>query len=186
MLSIAAAIVLTSSPTLSAYYLRCEYLRDPIGVDAKPLRLSWKVKSSNLLARGQKQGGYEIIVADSLEALKEGRTTYWSSGPIKSEQTSFIDYKGKPVPAGATVFWKVRLQNSDGKEGAWSKPASWTAAPEWNADWISFPSKHIDDKIPVPNNGFHGAIEDGPKNRPMGANRPWRTKVFHRDQALAS
>ncbi len=163
MLSIVAAIVLTNAPTLSAYDLRCEYLRDPIGVDAKPPRLSWKVKSLNPSARGQKQAGYEIIVADSIEALKEGRTTYWHSGPIKSEQTSFIDYKGKPVPAGATVFWKVRLQNSEGKEGAWSKPASWTAAPEWNADWISFPSKHIDDKIPVPNNGFHGAIEDGSK-----------------------
>ena len=42
--------------------LRCEYLENPLGIDATQPRLSWIVESNE---RGQKQTAYQIIVAGS-------------------------------------------------------------------------------------------------------------------------
>ena len=41
--------------------LRCEYRQDPVGIDVRRPRLSWKLSSSN---RGAAQTGYQILVTD--------------------------------------------------------------------------------------------------------------------------
>jgi hypothetical protein len=54
--------------------LRCEYLKDPLGMDALRPRLSWKLETGNLKPeRGIKQTCYQILVASSEKLLKEGR-----------------------------------------------------------------------------------------------------------------
>ena len=58
-------------PTL----LRCEYLQDPLGVDATQPRLSWITEAKE---RGWKQGAYHVLVASSKEQ-QIGRHTSESS-----------------------------------------------------------------------------------------------------------
>ena len=48
--------------------LRCEYLADPLGIDAAQPRLSWKLESQ---WRGQTQTAYEVLVATDRRMLDE-------------------------------------------------------------------------------------------------------------------
>ncbi len=49
--------------------LRCEYLRDPLGIDAAAPRLSWVLESDQ---RGQRQTAYQVLVASSPDLLAQG------------------------------------------------------------------------------------------------------------------
>ena len=68
--------------------LRCEYLDNPIGIDALSPRLSWRLDSDQ---RGQSQSAYRIRVASSLETLAAGEGDLWDSGKISSSETLHID-----------------------------------------------------------------------------------------------
>jgi alpha-L-rhamnosidase len=46
--------------------LRCEYQKDPLGIDAVNPRLSWLMEDGE---RGQKQTAYQILVASTPEIL---------------------------------------------------------------------------------------------------------------------
>ncbi|HPX41853.1 MAG TPA: hypothetical protein PLF51_15570, partial [Candidatus Hydrogenedentes bacterium] len=47
---------------MTAGRLRCEYLENPLGIDANPPRLSWIVESGE---RGAKQTAWRILVAST-------------------------------------------------------------------------------------------------------------------------
>jgi len=49
--------------------LRCEYRRDPLGIDITAPRLSWKLESD---ARGVVQTAYQVLVASDAKQLDEG------------------------------------------------------------------------------------------------------------------
>ena len=76
--------------------LRCEYLENPLGINAAQPRLSWILDSTE---RGQKQTAYQILVGASVEELKKDRGDLWDSGKINSDQTTFVPYGGKPLVA---------------------------------------------------------------------------------------
>ncbi len=121
--------------------LRCEYLKDPLGLDAAKPRLSWKLETGNLKPeRGLKQTAYQILVASTPELLAKGQGDLWNSGKVSSDETIQIEYDGKPLATGVDCFWKVRSWNAADKPGAWSEPARWTMGllkPEdWRASWI--------------------------------------------------
>jgi alpha-L-rhamnosidase len=119
--------------------LRCEYLTDPLGIDAVPPRLSWVLQTEE---RGQKQTAYHIIVASTPEALASDQGDLWDSGKVNSDQTIYVDYAGKPLGSRMQCFWKVRAWNNGGEPSPWSKPATWTMGllktSDWEAKWISF------------------------------------------------
>ena len=50
--------------------LRCEYLKDPLGMEATRPRLSWIITSDH---RGQRQTAYQVLVASSEALLKRGK-----------------------------------------------------------------------------------------------------------------
>ena len=74
--------------------LRCEYLADPIGIDAASPRLSWIITSDR---RGEKQTAYQIQAASSRELLSQNKPDLWDSGKVASDETSQIVYSGKPL-----------------------------------------------------------------------------------------
>lgn len=99
--------------------LRCEYLKDPLGIDVAKPRLSWQLVSAE---RDQKQTACQVIV----EGL-------WDSGKIPSDQSINVEYDGPALKPGQRVTWKVRVWPG----GVWSKPSSWTMGPsQWTAKWI--------------------------------------------------
>ena len=125
------------SDTLRVEQLRCEYLKDPLGIDAAQPRLSWIVDSDQ---RGQCQTAYQVLVATSPERLQQNEGDLWDSGKMASDETAQIAYAGKPLGSRQACFWRVRAWDRDGKPTPWSKPARWEMgllkAGDWNAQWI--------------------------------------------------
>ena len=122
---------------LTVSSLRCEYLPNPLAVDAARPRLSWVLSSS---ARGARQCAYQILVASSRQKLAADQGDLWDSGKVLSDESIQIEYGGKSLASGVDCFWKVRSWDAADKPSAWSEPARWTMGllkPEdWQASWI--------------------------------------------------
>jgi alpha-L-rhamnosidase len=128
--------------------LRCEYLVNPVGIDIANPRLSWEIVSDE---RNVLQEAYEIRVATSEEAVKEGRSLLWDSGKVFSAESVNIEYKGPALSPMQRVFWQVRVWTGKGRPTAWSEPSYWETglldAGNWKANWISSPFDKPDEKI---------------------------------------
>jgi alpha-L-rhamnosidase len=149
--------------------LRCEYLKDPLGIDVMKPRLSWKLETGNLkLERGIKQTSYQILVASSENILNKDQGDLWDSGKVESDQSIHVEYQGKPLEPRMRCYWKVmvwtartevggpsfalratvgRQRSEDRKKeevSGWSAPAMWEMGllkPEdWSAKWIGEPA----------------------------------------------
>jgi alpha-L-rhamnosidase len=118
--------------------LRCEYRINPLGIDIVKPRLFWCLESEQ---RGQKQTGYQILVASNKEKLKNNNADIWDSGKVKSNQSIHVEYAGKTLKSKMQCYWKVRVWDKDGKVSSWSEPAMWSmgllADSEWGAKWIA-------------------------------------------------
>jgi alpha-L-rhamnosidase len=120
--------------------LRCEYETNPLGIDALNPRLSWKLQDDR---RGAAQSAYQVLVASSPELLAQGEADLWDSGEAKSDQTSWIEYAGKPLSSRQRAFWKVRVWDEQGNSTEYSEAAWWELGlldkNEWTGEWIGSP-----------------------------------------------
>ena len=128
---------LTATGGMQPGALRCEYRANPLGIDASQPRLMWQSASSR---RGEMQTAYQVIAAESEQAVQGGKGDLWDSGKVVSEQSTQVSYGGKPLHSRERVWWRVRVWDRDGKPSAWSAPASWEmgllAPQDWQARWI--------------------------------------------------
>jgi alpha-L-rhamnosidase len=125
--------------------LRCEYLLDPMGVDAYAPRLSWMIVSSN---RGDFQRAFQILVSSTPGLLEKDNGDIWNSGRMESDLSIQVAYKGKPLQSRATYYWKVRVWDAIGNPSGWSKPAKWSmglcSSHDWSdAKWIAYKSGEL-------------------------------------------
>ena len=128
----------THIATLQPCDLQCEYLRNPLGIDIKQPRLSWKMGATDLV-RGRKQTAYQILVASTQDLLDADRGDLWDSGRVSSAESVNIVYGGMPLSAGQECFWKVRFADEHNNWSDWSTHASWRMglfAADWKAQWI--------------------------------------------------
>ncbi len=131
----------------SPWDLRCEYLRDPLGIDSGKPRFSWKLTP---IAEeiGTAQTAYRVVVASSPEALRDGRGDRWDSGKVSSAQQHLVTYEGQPLTAGDEGYWQVRYWDENGQASAWSEVARFTVGPleltDWVGNWIGhdFPADY--------------------------------------------
>lgn len=109
--------------------LRCESLKDPLGIDVAKPRLSWQLDSG-------KQSAYQITTDNG-----------WDTGKVVSDQSIQVEYNGPALQAGQRVTWKVRTWlarqslgeggNKGDKPSHWSQPAMWSMGlSAWKAKWI--------------------------------------------------
>ena len=130
----------------------CEYLNNPVGIDLAQPRFSWVIKSD---VRGQKQTGYQILVADQPDLLDQDKADLWDSGRIYSDQSAHVRYAGSPLASHQTYYWKVRVWDKDKKPSAFSKIQTFITAflhdEKWSASWIG----RADSKDPANPNGFY-------------------------------
>ena len=140
-LGFSGGLPLRASAPVSPGGLRCEYLTDPIGIDAEKPRLSWILEDPDQKpdVRGLKQTAYEILVASTPELLAKDEGDLWDSGKVMSDATSQIEYAGTPLSSRQHCFWKVKAWIGDGAISE-SKPASWEMgllkAEDWKAKWV--------------------------------------------------
>jgi len=118
--------------------LRCEYLSNPIGIDAARPRFSWIWDSPQ---RGERQTAYQILVASSRELLAKDQGDVWDSGKVNSDETTQIAYVGAPLVSRQRCFWKVRAWDQAGQPVAGSPVAGFEMgllqSADWHAPWIS-------------------------------------------------
>ncbi|HOQ91269.1 MAG TPA: alpha-L-rhamnosidase N-terminal domain-containing protein, partial [Candidatus Hydrogenedentes bacterium] len=126
--------------TLAAADLRCDFFRDPIGVDTPAPRLTWVLRSP---VRGARQTAWQIQAALSPGDLERGDGLLWDSGRVASDEQGAA-YGGPPPDAHQACYWRVRAWDEAGHAGRWSEPARCTRGPqapeEWgHARWIAAP-----------------------------------------------
>ena len=70
--------------------LKCENLREPLGINTPQPRFSWKNISDK---EGTSQTAYQILVAGDPKNLTEEKADFWNSGKTQSASTILLDYK---------------------------------------------------------------------------------------------
>ncbi|ANH81203.1 hypothetical protein A8C56_09600 [Niabella ginsenosidivorans] len=132
------------------YELRCEYLKEPLGIDDPyqqgpaisfekfSPRLSWKV---NGRGKDTRQVAYQVVLSNTPEGLRQQKTI-WNSGLIRGHQPFCF------VPAGfmqpnTTYYWKVGVSSGNGSAVVWSEPGRFSTGlirQQWLGTWIKHPS----------------------------------------------
>jgi len=116
--------------------VRTEYQINPLGIDVRAPRLSWKIESSR---RGTAQTAYQIRVAQQPSALE--RHPLWDSGKVASDASIHRVYEGPALESGQRYYWQVRVWDDAGTVSPWSAPAYWEMGllrpSDWPADWIT-------------------------------------------------
>ena len=144
------AFILSAFGGVRVEQLRCEYLENPLGIDARQPRLSWILDSNE---RGQKQTAYQILVASSADELAKDHGDLWNPGKVLSDQTTFIVYTGKPLMSRQACYWKVRSWDKDNQASPWSKVARWEMgllnADDWQAKWIARTTNRDEQPAPL-------------------------------------
>ncbi len=120
-------------------HLRCEYMQNPLGIDASAPHLSWQ---SDNAERNWKQAAYEVLVASSSERLQAGQADVWDSGKTESDESVEIAYKGPALESRKRYYWKVHVwdtagQVSDSVEEAWWEMGL-LQVTDWKAKWITW------------------------------------------------
>ncbi len=117
--------------------LRTEYLVDPLGIDEREPRLSWRMETPR---RGARQTAYRIRVAGSASGLAAGDADRWDSGRVESDQTTHVAYAGAPLGSRDACHWQVEVWDDTGASVV-SEPARWTMGllepGDWQAEWIA-------------------------------------------------
>ncbi len=127
-----------AAPVLNVTEMRCEYLANPLGIDERQPRLSWRLESNH---RGARQTAYRILVASDVGHLEGNSGDLWDSGTLAGGQTVNIVYAGRPIESREKCFWKVVVWDENGNSSG-SETAFWSMgllqSKDWHADYISF------------------------------------------------
>ncbi|MBS4218062.1 family 78 glycoside hydrolase catalytic domain [Bacillus sp. FJAT-49711] len=124
--------------------VRSEYKINPIGIDVKKPRISWKLRSDQ---RGVVQSSYQIQVSDDQDFVN----LLWDSGEVMSEESIHIELKDIHVTPRKRYYYRVQASNKQGERTGWSETCFWETGllnkDGWMADWISAPNdlKLVDD-----------------------------------------
>lgn len=129
--------------------LRCEYLKDPLGIDASQPLLSWELESTG---KNIKQTAYRIIVADNKPAINNNIGNVWDSKKVSSSASVSIKYNGSPLHSGKKYYWKAEVWDNVGKQSVYGTTAMWQMGlmdtKDWsNAKWIAYDVLPDDKKI---------------------------------------
>lgn len=134
----AQAAPATGDAAMRATELRCEFLADPLAIDERSPRLSWRLEGPG---RGLRQTAYRVLVASSPERLARGQGDLWDTDKVPSSETVGIPYNGRPLVSRDRCYWRVMTWDQAGKPSRWSRPATWTMGlllkDDWEAKWIS-------------------------------------------------
>ena len=117
---------------LKITHLRCEYLKNPLGIDFVKPRLSWILESSE---QGLKQTAYRIIVSSSEENINKDIGDLWDSGKVKSDRTNQIVYEGKELHSRMKCYWKVFVWDNNRIMKESSGDSFWTMGLMDEEDW---------------------------------------------------
>ena len=111
----------------------CEYRKDPLGLDERRPRISWKLRSDR---RNTLQTSYRLQVANDPYFLEP----LWDTGDTASDQSVLVVYEGPELRPRTRYYYRVSARDNHGECSGWSETAFWETGmmdcAEWKADWI--------------------------------------------------
>ena len=131
---------LDQRPELIPYDLTLEHLASPLGVAPESLRFCWKLRAQPARG-GARQTAYRLRAASSLASCLGDSPDVWDSGIVASDETMYVPYTGRPLPAFAVVYWSVTVWDENNTASApVPAPEPLSMAPlgiaDWSAQWI--------------------------------------------------
>lgn len=127
------------------YDVRTEYRKNPLGIDVKEPRISWKLKSDQ---KNVKQQTYHLQVSSD-ESFDE---IIWDSGVIQSDQSIHVELIDIKVQSKKRYYVRVKVTDQKENESEWSEINFFEMGlldqSEWLADWISSPERRDDKPSP--------------------------------------
>jgi len=120
------------TPLLVIAALHCEYLINPVGIEAARPRLGWVMQAEG---RDRRQSAYHVLVASTPELLGQDVGDLWDTGKVRSDQSVQVVYAGAALAARQRAYWKVRVWDETGRPMPWSAPGWWEMGLLAEADW---------------------------------------------------
>ena len=116
--------------------LACEYIENPLGIDAVHPRLTWQLKDTR---SGARQSAYQVFVGtDSLE-VSNAKGNTWQTQKL-NEAKQLITFDGKPLQPFTKYFWTVKVWDKDGV-ATMAKAVSFETGmmemKNWKGGWIN-------------------------------------------------
>ena len=116
---------------------RCEYLYNPIGIDAQHPRLTWSMNDNR---REAGQSAYQIIVGTDSSKVAAGTGEIWTTGKVASARM-LTEYKGLPLHPFTRYFWNVTAWDEKGNGSSSGRTSSFETGMmemnNWKGDWIT-------------------------------------------------
>ncbi|MEC3909365.1 family 78 glycoside hydrolase catalytic domain [Sphingobium sp. CR2-8] len=123
---------MTTPNALHVLDLRADYLVEPLGMEVRHPRLSWRLESEG---RGVMQASYRIRAS----ADADGETLLWDSGVVDSDACFDITYGAPPLQSMQRIWWDVEISDNRGRrarsERSWFE-GGLIAPEDWRASWI--------------------------------------------------
>ena len=117
--------------------LRCEYLTNPLGLDAPRPRLTWRLADGR---RGAAQSAYQLTVGPDSLVVGQGGAPAWTSGKVPSDR-QLVAYVGPVLRPFTKYFWRVQVWDQAGVRAPASRVASFETGlmnqKNWRGAWIS-------------------------------------------------
>ncbi|HEY8896901.1 MAG TPA: family 78 glycoside hydrolase catalytic domain, partial [Niastella sp.] len=117
--------------------LQCEYLKNPMGIDAAHPRLIWKLKDAR---KGAAQTAYQLIVGTDSQAVSKGVGAHWQTGQVNSA-AQLVIYEGQPLQAFTKYYYAVKVWDHNKQPSPLSAVNSFETGMlhmgNWQGAWIS-------------------------------------------------
>ena len=117
--------------------LQCEYMVNPIGIDAQRPRLHWQLKDGR---QGALQTYCHVIVGTDSTAVSKGKGNRWKTQKNNSVE-SFNYYSGEALEPFTKYYWRVVAWDKDKKKCLPSAVASFETGMmhqyNWKGTWIT-------------------------------------------------
>ena len=117
--------------------LKCEYLIDPLGIDAGHPRLTWRMSDGR---QGAAQTAYELVVGTDSVGVSRNKGNCWESGKINTS-AAMAAYAGKGLEPFTRYYWRVLVWDKDGAPAQAGRIASFETGVmgtgRWSGSWIS-------------------------------------------------
>jgi alpha-L-rhamnosidase len=126
-----------AQPACTPIDLQCEYLPNPLGIDAAHPRLSWKLED---IRTGAYQNAYQLIVGTDSVEVSKGTGNCWQTGQINAG-TQLVSYQGKPLQPLTRYYYTVQIWDKDNKPSAFAATSHFETgmmnSAAWQGAWIS-------------------------------------------------
>lgn len=120
--------------------LRCEYMHNPIGIDAVSPRFTWNYEA--ISGHDFKQGSVQLLLSRNKEALSEKTSNdIWRSGIISTNEMFITPDSSCVLEPHTTYYWQVIVWDNNKKQKIVSPVSHFETAfmqpSAWQAKWIS-------------------------------------------------